>query len=229
MARLFGDSKADCVFTDPPYNVDYQGGRLGTILNDKQDPQDFQRFITDAFAAAFGACRPGAPFYICMGFSSYPALVEALRPLDVHFANVIVWVKDNAPLGWQDYKYKHELVVKGSARKKDKGDAVAYGWKNGEHYFAPIRDESDVWHVAKRHARDYVHPTQKPLSLIGRALSNSTKKGDLVLDPFGGSGSTLIAAHALGRRSVTVELDPRYCDVIRNRFSRFVQDPSIAV
>jgi len=221
--RLITDP-VDMIFTDPPYNVDYQGGRLGGILNDDLAPADFQRFMTDAFRVAFERIRPGAAFYICMGWSSYPALVQALKPLDAHLANVIVWVKDNATLGWQDYRYKHELVVKGARRDKEPVHTLAYGWKKGDHYFAPIREEADVWHIRKRHARQYVHPTQKPLALISRAINNSSRKGELIFDPFGGSGSTLIAAEAAGRRCVTAELDPRYCDVIRDRYARYVGD-----
>ena len=220
MKRLIADP-ADMIFTDPPYNVDYQGGRLGGILNDAQDPQAFQQFITDAFRAAFAAMRPGAAFYICMGWSSYPALAQALKPFDVHLANVIVWVKENATMGWHDYRYKHELVVKGAKRDKEPAHALAYGWKKGDHYFAPIREEADVWHIRKRHSREYVHPTQKPLALITRAINNSSRKGELILDPFGGSGSTLIAAEAAGRRCAMAELDPKYCDVIRARYARY--------
>lgn len=220
MKRLVADP-VDLLFTDPPYNVDYQGGRLGAILNDAQAPEDFQKFITDAFRIAFDRMRPGAAFYVCMGWSSYPAFVQALKPIDIHLANIILWVKDNATMGWHDYRYKHELVVKGAKRDKEPAQALAYGWKKGEHYFAPTREEADVWHVRRRHSREYLHPTQKPLALILRAVNNSSRKGDLILDPFGGSGGTLIAAEAAGRRCAMAELDPKYCDVIRARYARY--------
>ena len=228
MKRLLSDP-VDLLFTDPPYNVAYQGGRLGAILNDAQAPEDFQRFITDAFRVAFDRMRPGAAFYVCMGWSSYPAFIQALKPIDLHLANIIIWVKDNATMGWHDYRYKHELVVKGNKRDKEPAHALAYGWKKGDHYFAPTREEADVWHIKKRHSRDYVHPTQKPLALITRAINNSSRTGELVFDPFGGSGSTLIAAEVTGRRCVMAELDPRYCDVIRDRYSRYLGDTRLAV
>ncbi len=228
MKRLITDP-IDLLFTDPPYNVDYQGGRFGGILNDAQAPEDFQRFITDAFRVAFGRMRAGAAFYICMGWSSYPAFVQALKPIDIHLANIIIWVKDNATMGWHDYRYKHELLVKGAKRDKEPAHALAYGWKKGDHYFAPTREEADVWHIRKRHNREYVHPTQKPLALISRAINNSSRTGELILDPFGGSGSTLVAAEAAGRRCVMAELDPRYCDVIRARYARYIGQTGQAV
>lgn len=220
MTRLMAGGAADMLFSDPPYNVDYQGGRLGGILNDAQAPEAFQLLITDAFRTAFSALSPGGAFYICMGWSGYPGLMRALAPLKVHLANVIIWVKDNAPLGWHDYRYSHELLVKGKA-ESDKGNALAYGWKDGTHYFAPIRDEADLWYIRRRNARDYLHPTQKPVGLITRAITNSTKPGAIILDPFGGSGSTLIAAASTKRVARLIELDPKFCDVIRRRWDAY--------
>ena len=219
------DEPADLVFTDPPYNVDYQSGRLGGILNDLQAPEDFQQLIEAAFQNTFAHVRAGGAFYICMGWSGYSGLLTALRPNKVHLANVIIWVKNNATMGWQDYRYKHELIVRGQV-EDDRSNALAYGWKAGQHYFAPIRDEADVWYIRKRNSRDYVHPTQKPLALITRAILNSSRSGEVVLDPFGGSGSTLIAAEATTRRARLVELDPRFCDVIRNRYAHYIQQHS---
>ena len=223
MDKLFvAGEKAALIFSDPPYNVAYQGQRLGAIMNDAQSPEDFQKLITDAFANTFAHLDAGAVFYICMGWSSYPALLHALDPLGVHLANVIVWVKDTGSFGWNDYKYSHEIVVKGEKRPgTDKSNILAYGWKDGTHYFAPIRDEADLWYIRKRSARDYLHPTQKPVGLVTRALSNSTKKGDIVVDPFAGAGTTLIAADMMERRARIVELDPKFCDVIRRRWKAY--------
>ena len=212
---------ADALFTDPPYNVDYQSARLGGILQDAQSADDFQQLIADVFANVFRALSSGGAFYICMGWSSYPALLRALTPLNIRLANVIVWVKDSSSLGWNDYRYSHELVVKGAKQPAEKSHALAYGWKAGTHYFAPIRDEADLWYIRKRNARDYLHPTQKPIALITRALTNSTKKDQVILDPFAGSGTTLIAAAMTGRRARLVELDPKFCDVIRRRWSAY--------
>lgn len=221
LKKLVGTEKIDMLFTDPPYNVDYQGGRLGKIMNDAQAPEEFQGLLTAAFKNAFGAMKAGGVFYICMGWSGYPALMQALRPCDVHFSNVIMWIKDNAAMGFNDYHYKHELVVTGDNAKPDpKGEAIAYGWKAGTHYFAPLRDQADVWFIRRRNPRQYVHPTQKPIGLITKAMNNSTRTGESVLDPFGGSGSTLMAADLIGRRAFLIEADPKYCDVIRKRYEQ---------
>lgn len=134
------------------------------------------------------------------------------RPITIasgfHIASVLVWVKPAATMGWQDYRNRYEPIL--------------YGWKMGaDRRKVEDRTETTVWEIARDAAASYEHPTQKPVELVARSLRNSTIAGELVLDIFAGSGSTLIAAARLGRRAVLIEKDPGYCDVIRQRWERF--------
>ena len=218
--------KADLIFTDPPYNVNYSGKGENTsdvIENDNLSPEAFNTFISKAFEGMYQNLREGGIFYICSGWSSYPVFYENLIKAGLHRAGVIIWVKNNAAVGWNDYRYKHEWILVGK-RKKSRmhGVSIMYGWKKGEaHYFRSTRDEYDVWEVPREHAGNYKHPTQKPVWLIEKAIANSSERGQIVLDPFGGSGSTLIAAERLKRRAFLCEYDAKYVDVIIARWENF--------
>lgn len=217
---------AEMVFTDPPYNVNYKGKGEETsrgIKNDKLTPEAFEEFAEAAFSTMAASMREGAPYYICSGWSSYPVFHAALNKAGFYRAGVIIWVKNNASYGWNDYRYKHEwvLVGKNKKRPKTRGASIMYGWRIGSHFFRDTRDEYDVWEVPRKDSCQYKHPTEKPVWLIEKALANSTVRYQVVLDPFAGSGSTLVACERLTRKARLCELDPAFCDVIVKRWEIF--------
>lgn len=206
---LLGSEKVSCVWTDPPYGVAYVGKTADalTIENDNLSEDDLRDFVRAAFGAALAATKGGACWYVAS-----PA-----RPLHLVFGEVLheagvlrqtlIWVKDSMVLGRSDYHYKHEPIY--------------YGWTPGAaHDWLGDRTQTSVIEVA-RPTRSTEHPTMKPVDLIVRCLNNSAPRGGLVLDPFGGSGSTLMACEYTGRRARLIELDPRYVDVIARRWQEF--------
>jgi len=224
--RLLGDERADMVFTDPPYNVNYKsrGNKLKeegneSIKNDNMDDNQFRAFIDSAFYATFIHVKEGASFYICSGWSSYPQFLESMNKNGFQHSGVIIWVKNVPSMGWNDYRYKHEWIARAKKPDPKTAQGIIYGWKNGTHKFYGD-NEFDVWEMPRKAVAHYLHPTEKPDWLAMRALRNSTKRNDIVLDPFGGSGSTMAAAEKVGRRAYMIELDPKFCDVIRNRWER---------
>lgn len=216
VSTLMGGELADMVFTDPPYNMNIEG-KQGKILNDDMGEEQFIAFAVAFLARMKEASKAGAPFYVCSGYSSYVPFVYAMQENGLEFANPIIWVKNSLGMGMNDYRHQHEMVIKATSKKK-KAQPILYGWNGGKHYFKDVHDEGDVWNINKHATNNMVHPTQKPLALINRAIKNSSKRGALVLDLFGGSGATLIGAYKTGRRAALMELDPKYCDVIRQRW-----------
>lgn len=214
---LMGDERADIVFTDPPYNINYQGTKFGPILGDNMTEEQFADFSVAYITRIKENLKRGGVFYICSGYTSFPIFSYAIRHAGMVLSTAIAWVKNNTTMGWGDYRHKHELIMKGSSRSK-KAQPILYGWNAGRHYFLDHRFEADVWEMARRGSQTMLHPTQKPLGIIQRALRNSSKAGHTVLDPFAGSGSTLIAAEREGRKARLVELDPVYIDVIIRRY-----------
>src|SRR3990167_8156473 len=225
--KLMAGVKADMVFTDPPYNVNYKSrsqalmdGGKESIKNDAMTVEAFDAFMDQCFARLFSNAREGAVFYVCTGWSSFPAFVAKMNANGFHLSGIIIWVKDNASMGWNDYRYKHEQIIK-AEKKGVKAVGIIYGWKEGEsHRFNGDRDEYDVWEAPRKSTSEYLHPTEKPDWLVMRAIRNSCQRGDVIVDPFGGSGSTLAAAHKMGRRAFMIELDPKFCDVIRERWTK---------
>jgi len=225
--KLFeGGVLADMVFTDPPYNVAYKsrGNKLKdsgreSIKNDDMSAEEFRQFIDGVFYNMFIRAKTGAGFYICSGWSSYPQFLESMLKNGFEHSGVIIWVKNVASMGWNDYRYKHEWIAK--ARKPDAktAEGIIYGWKQGTHVFHGD-GEFDVWEMPRKAVLHYLHPTEKPDWLAMRAIRNSTQRDAVVLDPFGGSGSTMAAAEKMGRRAFMIELDPKFCDVIRDRWER---------
>lgn len=216
-----GKRQADMLFTDPPYGIAYRshmakGGtasRFEPIENDNLDSAKLQEFLSAALAAAAIGVRNGGGAYICHSDQKAgirPAFESAMLANDFHLAGCIVWVKPSGTMGWQDYRNQYEPIL--------------YGWRKGaEHRKVTDRTETTVWEIGKDAPSSYVHPTQKPVELPMRAIKNSTVAGETVLDLFGGSGSTLIAAAKSGRRAVLVEKDPGYCDVIRRRWEKWLE------
>lgn len=205
--KLMGGGLADLLFTDPPYGVSYVGKTKEslTIQNDSLGDEGTRRLVADALTTA--PMKAGACFYVC----SPPGNTETAFRLGIADAGLslkqcIVWVKDHFVLGRQDYHWRHESIL--------------YGWREGAaHFYGGGRTQDTVWEV-KRPTVNKEHPTMKPIALIAKAIGNNTKADDIVLDLFGGSGSTLIACEQLKRKCYMSELDPKYCDVIVSRWEK---------
>lgn len=209
VARLMEGYKADLIVTDPPYNVAYQGGTSDklTIQNDSMSGEAFYRFLLDAYTAMFSVAKDGAGLYVFHADSEGMNFRKAMIDAGFKLAQCCIWVKQSLVMGRQDYHWQHEPVL--------------YGWKpTGPHRWYNDRKQTTVWNF-DRPSRNDVHPTMKPVALIEYPIMNSSRGGDVVLDLFGGSGSTLIACEKTGRHSRLMELDPRYCDVIVKRWQDF--------
>ena len=234
VTALMGGNQADMLLTDPPYNIAYEGGTKDklTIQNDNMDSDSFRAFLRDAFAAADAVMRDGAAFYIWHSDSERCNFQGACTDNGWSVRQCLIWNKSSFVLGRQDYQWKHEPCL--------------YGWKEGAaHYFVKNRklttvqeDGADLDVMTVDELREYIrnliepstvmdeskptrngeHPTMKPVALLERQIKNSSKKGEGVLDLFGGSGSTLIACERLNRTCYMMEIDQRYCDVIIKRW-----------
>lgn len=237
----------DAVWTDPPYNVNYEG-KAGKIANDNLESSEFRRFLCEAFSCAFGVLRPGGPIYVAHADTEGLNFRAAFRDAGFKLSGCLVWVKPSLVLGRSDYQWRHEPIL--------------YGWKPGAaHAWFGGRAKTTVFEAGRepvrlmpdgtvqvdvggqiivvrgeglsmetfdgsvirfdKPARNGEHPTMKPVGLILDMVENSTKRGDRVLDLFGGSGSTLIACHKAGRVARLMELDERYADVIVTRWQTF--------
>lgn len=205
--RLVDDEMADLWLTDPPYNVAYEGSNGLTIRNDSMEDSKFREFLRSAFACAERAMKPGAGFYVFHADSEGYNFRGACHDVGLRVRECLVWKKNALVLGRQDYQWIHEPCL--------------YGWKEGEaHSWYGDRSQTTVMEFPKPKKND-VHPTMKPVEMLVYLLRNSTQRGDVVLDTFGGSGSTLVACEQTGRVCRTMELDPKYCDVIRKRWAEF--------
>jgi DNA modification methylase len=208
---LLGDELVDMTVTDPPYNVNYANtakdkmrGTHRPILNDNMGA-GFGAFLLAACQNILGVTKGAV--YIAMSSSELDTLQAAFREAGGKWSTFIIWAKNTFTLGRADYQRQYEPIL--------------YGWKDGaDHYWCGSRDQGDVWQIKKPHKND-LHPTMKPVELMERAIRNSSKTRDLVLDPFGGSGSTLIACQKSGRRGRLMELDPKYVDVIVRRWQTY--------
>ncbi len=207
VAKVCGEGEADMWLTDPPYNVAYEGSNGLTIQNDSMEDVKFREFLRTAFGHAEKALKPGAPFYIFHADSEGYNFRGACHDIGLRVRQCLVWKKNTLVLGRQDYQWIHEPCL--------------YGWKEGgpNPWYAD-RSQTTVMEFNKPKKND-VHPTMKLVEMLVYLLQNSSKRGDVVLDTFGGSGSTLIACEQTGRICKTVELDPRYCDAIRRRWAEF--------
>jgi DNA modification methylase len=204
--KLMGGGKADMVFTDPPYNVDYEGytEEKLTIQSDKMDKDAYFKFLCVVFARYRESIKDGASLYVCHASAWQKETELALNSVGIEMRCQIIWAKNTFGWGFGRYKFQHEPMF--YAHVKDQSDAW-YGDKT----------QSTLWNVNKP-SKNKEHPTMKPLELIHIALKNSSKSGDMILDLFLGSGSTLMAAEQLGRSCYGMELDPRYSDVIIKRY-----------
>lgn len=208
---LLGDELVDMTFTDPPYNVNYANtakdkmrGKNRPILNDNLGIE-FGTFLVAACKNVLNVTKGAV--YIAMSSSELDTLQAAFREAGGRWSTFIIWAKNTFTLGRADYQRQYEPIL--------------YGWREGaDHFWCGARDQGDVWNIKKPHKND-LHPTMKPVELVERAVRNSSKTQDLVLDPFGGSGTTLIACEKAGRRARLIELDPKYVDVIVKRWQDF--------
>lgn len=233
---LMGGEQADLVWTDPPYNVAVEG-KAGKILNDSMQAGEFRDFLRGVYASFYAVMRPGAVIYVAHSESERAAFADCMVQAGLKLSQVLIWVKQSATLSRQDFNWQHEPII--------------YGWKEGAgHYFCEdftlttvMDDDLDLQKLKKeqligmvmelrgrtassvvrhdRPTRSELHPTMKPVALVERMVAWSSKPGQIVLDLFGGSGSTLIAAQKSNRRARLMELDPKYCDVIVRRWQEY--------
>jgi DNA modification methylase len=210
--RLMAGTRADLLHTDPPYGVAYKGGHKEWegIKNDKLEGDGLVDFLYEAFSSAVPALKPAAPWYVWHADMTTAEFIKALNMVERKLSSHIIWVKNQMGGGFGDYRAKHEPCIYSSG-----GRAAWYGG----------RDQSTVWNVDRE--RDYVHPTQKPVELVRRAIENSSKAGDAVLDLFGGSGSTMIGCEQTGRTAYLMELDPKFVDAIVLRWQAFTGQNAI--
>ena len=208
---LMGGEEADLVITDPPYNVNYANsakdkmrGKDRAILNDNLG-DGFYDFLLAAMTPTVAHCQGG--IYVAMSSSELDRLQAAFRAAGGHWSTFVIWAKNTFTLGRADYQRQYEPIL--------------YGWPEGaDRHWCGDRDQGDVWQIKKPQKND-LHPTMKPVELLERAIRNSSRPGDVVLDPFGGSGTTMIAAHKSGRKARLIELDPKYVDVIVRRWQNY--------
>lgn len=213
--RLMAGAKADLVFTDPPYNVDYTGYTKEKlkIQSDKMTTEEFVAFLQGTFASYRVLIKPGASMYVCHPSSFQREFQDAIESAGFSVRAQIIWAKNTFAWGFGRYKFQHEPI-----------------------FYCHVEGESDAWYgdktqstlwQEKKPAANRLHPTMKPVELIERALRNSSKAGDRVVDLFGGSGSTMIACEKTGRESALMELDPKYADVIVKRWQDFTGQQAV--
>ena len=215
MEKLMEGEQADLIITDPPYNVQYVGKTKDslTIENDSMSDGAFFSFLLDSFGCMFSYAKEGAAIYAFHADTEGLNFRRAFKEAGFKLSECLVWAKDIFVLGRQDYHWRHEPIL--------------YGWKEGAgHYFVNDRTQDTVLNY-ERPKRSEEHPTMKPVPLVGKLMQNSSMLDWKVLDPFGGSGSTLIAAQQLDRQCFTMELDPRYAQVIIERWQNLTGDKAV--
>jgi len=212
--RLMGDEKAHLIWTDPPWNVNYGADdshpswKPRTILNDHMNEGQWDEFVGQFCTTLKDYSEPGAPIYLVMSAQEWPVIDRNLREVGFHWSSTVIWAKDRLVLSRKDYHTQYEPIW--------------YGWNADASRLNPVEDrkQSDLWEI-ERPGRSELHPTMKPIELVQKSIVNSSKPGNIVLDSFGGSGSTLIACEQTNRKCRMVELDPQYCDVIITRWEKF--------
>lgn len=256
LVKLMGDEEADMVFTDPPYNVDYEGGTGLKIENDNMNNEKFYNFLLKFYKNSFKVTKDGGAIYICHADSEGLNFRKAFEDAGWLMKQTLIWIKSSLVLGRQDYHWRHEPILYGWK------PGAAHTWNNDRKQTTVIEPETGIKILEKNNkyqltldtnfsevvleVNDYKiinnnddsiqttwffnkpskngeHPTMKPVKLVGRAIKNSSLIGELILDPFAGSGSTMIACEELGRKSNMIEFDPIYCDVIIRRYINYKQ------
>ena len=213
--RLMNNQDADMLLTDPPYNVDYVGKTAEAlkIKNDNMDDNQFYEFLRKVFENMYIVTKEGASIYVFHADTEGINFRKAFKDAGFKLAECLIWKKDCFVMGRQDYQWQHEPVL--------------YGWKEGKaHYFINDRTQSTILEF-DRPKQSTLHPTMKPIDLVAKLIKNSSKENDIILDLFGGSGSTIIATEQLNRKCYTMELDPKYCDVIVQRWETMTNREAI--
>lgn len=225
--KLVGGAQMDLLLTDPPYNVDYQGA-AGKIKNDNMEDTAFRRFLTDAFSNAAMVMKPGAPFYIWHADSEGYNFRGACKDAMLRVRQCLIWVKNSLVMGRQDFQWKHEPCLYGESEiEEDAHEPCLYGWTEGKkHYFFKNRKQTTVLNFDKP-VKSAEHPTMKPIKLFDYQMQCSSKPGENVLDLFAGSGTTIMAAEQNGRRAFCMEYDPKYTDVIVDRWEKFTGEKAV--
>jgi len=224
LRKIIGDNKVHLLFTDPPYNVDYYGGnrpqperarpkqsrQWQRIYSDNLSQDEYTKWLGVVLRNVSRFLAAGAPIYIWNGHRQFGPMHQLLESIGIKVSCVITWAKESFAIGFGDYNQQTEFCL--------------YGWleNNGAHRWYGPANESTLWQIHRDPTKEYKHPTQKPLELAERAIRNSSLRGQIVLDTFLGSGTTLIAAERLYRRCFGIEIDPHYCDVIVRRWIAFV-------
>lgn len=206
--KLMDGNLADMVVTDPPYNVAYEGKTEDAlkIENDSMSSDDFLNFLNSAFSCMYNALKDGGAFYVWFASREHINFETALKMNDLKVREELIWVKNSMTLGRQDYQWRHEPCL--------------YGWKEGaSHNWYNDRSQTTVLEFNKPNRND-IHPTMKPVDLFAYQIKNSSKQGDLVLDLFGGSGTTLIACEQIGRKANIMEFDEKYATAIIDRWEK---------
>lgn len=207
--KLMNDQMADLLITDPPYNVAYEGKQDSkmTIKNDSQDEDEFYKFLLAAFSNAKAVMKAGASFYVWYASAEAINFNKSLKDAELSVRQELIWAKNQMVIGRQDYQWQHEPCL--------------YGWaEGGSHSWYSDRKQTTILKFDKPQRSD-LHPTMKPVPLFDYQIKNSSKSGDIVLDLFGGSGTTLMACEQDGRNAYLMEFDPRYVDVIIDRWKQF--------
>ena len=210
--KLMSGEQADLVITDPPYNVNYEG-TAGKIQNDNMDDESFYDFLINFQKAMVSVMRMGAAAYIFHADSKGHLFRDSFIEAGLKLAECLIWEKNSLVLGRQDYHWRHEPIL--------------YGWKEGEaHYFVDDRTQDTIL-CEDKPRESKLHPTMKPIPLVARLMKNSSKPGWNVLDPFGGSGTTIMAAEQLNRTAFSMELDEKFCDVIVRRWEEYTGQKAV--
>jgi DNA modification methylase len=246
VARVMDGQLADMVFTDPPYNVDYKYAKYeaihkgrkkkflngGKIFNDKKTPVDFYNFLRDVLLNVYAFSKPQMAIYCCHATRTQAQFFNAFSDAGFHFSQTIIWLKERLIMAFgQDYHRIYEPIM--------------FGWKEGEDHYKnkllcketevwnldriSFEEQLDVWYIHRDKSADYEHPTQKPVRLPERAIKKNCPMGGVLFEPFGGSGSTMMAAEQLGRRCFSIELDPKYVDVMVKRWEAFTSRKAVKI
>lgn len=218
--KLMDGQKADMVFTDPPYNTGMSpktNARLNHMFHDDYSQEEWLKFIDDFSKNYYSFSHKDSTHYVCLNWKRSHELVPAYVNLDFKFSNLIVWDKVVHGLG-SDYKYTHEYI---HVFKKGKPELNTHQGEDAEY--------QDIWHIQRKIGKDDDHATKKPIELVERALRHASKEDDVVLDLFGGSGSTLIACEKTNRKCFMMELDPHYCSVIIERWQQFTGQKAVKI
>jgi len=231
--KLMQGELGDMVLTDPPYNVAYEGCTKDklTIKNDSMDNDDFYKFLYDFYTAQSTVLKKGGVIYIWHASSEIINFAKAFVDAGYLLKQQLIWIKSQLVMGRQDYQWKHEPCLEGVNAENwemvKEHEPCLYGWKSGAgHYWKGGRKQTTILEFDKP-SRNGEHPTMKPIGLFGLQIGNSTKVDEIVIDAFGGSGTTMVACQQLKRKARLIEYDPKYCQVIVDRMIKL--DPSLIV